>query len=103
MESVLLQKDCVYHLLCRAFRKGITVAEIIDLDIFHVVAVVDIDLPPNVAARIRFVWMAGCWWSILALGGRLAVSAECLKDVAVDSYCANGGYIDVLDALLGLD
>lgn len=57
----------IYHLLCRAFGQCVSVPEIVDFDVFDVIAVCDINFAVNIAGTLA---RGG--------GGSLGRRAQCL-------------------------
>ena len=51
----VMSKGLCYHLLSSAFRQGISVSQIVDLDIFHVITVVHVDVASDIPPGVRLV------------------------------------------------
>ena len=90
----------IYHLLCRAFGQCVSVPEIVDFDVFDVIAVCDINFAVNIAGTLA---RGG--------GGSLGRRAQCLHiQVSMASgklmsrlYRSNRRNIHMLDAFSGLE
>jgi hypothetical protein len=86
--SVEYNTRSIYHLLRRTFGQCVTIAEVIDFDVFDVVAIIHVHLP--IYMRGAIVCSSISSWRRGSSSGRF-------------ERCLDRRNIDMLDAFLGLD